>query len=103
MCCCCIAWQLLKAAAGRNKELEVWRASANALQQEVTQLRWGSPLQPGLAFKVVAPLRQGHFWVPYYSRPYQTVVFNLDKCLHVHIADVMWCLAGSVQHGCECL
>lgn len=31
--------QLLAAAAARNKELEAWRATANALQQEVNKLR----------------------------------------------------------------
>lgn len=37
--CRCLAPQLLAAAAARGKELEVWKASANTLQQEVSRLR----------------------------------------------------------------
>lgn len=30
------------------------------------------------------------------------VVLKLDMRLHVHPVDVVWYLAGNVQHGCEC-
>lgn len=32
--------QMLAAAAARSKELEVWKATADALQQEVHKLRY---------------------------------------------------------------